>query len=65
MARSIESGQAKTASLHLKREDILALACQAKLMIEDGNVRCMNDLATERELLHFVRLIESALSRPA
>lgn len=54
-----------TAQPHLKRNEILALACQAKLMIEDGNVRCMNDMATEKELLLFVRLIQSALSSAA
>lgn len=43
----------------LKREEILALAHQAKLMIVDGNVSYLNDMATDKELLNFVRLLES------
>lgn len=43
----------------LKREDILTLAHQAKLMIVDGDVAYLNDMATEKELLAFVRLLEA------
>lgn len=43
----------------LKREEILALAHQAKLMIIDGNVSYLNDMATDKELMNFVRLLES------
>ncbi|HZW11959.1 MAG TPA: hypothetical protein VFF81_02045 [Noviherbaspirillum sp.] len=43
----------------LKREEILALAHQAKLMIVDGNVSYLNDMATDKELMNFVRLLES------
>jgi hypothetical protein len=48
----------------LKREEILTLARQAKLMLLDGNVCYMNDMATDKELISLVRLIESALKRP-
>lgn len=65
MEQPNEDEQMSAAQPHLKRNEILALACQAKLMIEDGNVRCMNDMATEKELLVFVRLLESALSSAA
>jgi hypothetical protein len=43
----------------MKREDLLAMAQQAKLMIRDGERYYINDMATERELLAFVRLLGS------
>ena len=43
----------------LRREDILELAHQAKLMIADGGVFYMNDMATDKELLTFARLLEA------
>ncbi|GAB3550237.1 hypothetical protein GCM10027343_33100 [Noviherbaspirillum agri] len=46
----------------MKREEILALAHQAKLMIVDGNVSYLNDMATDKELINFVRLLESKFS---
>jgi hypothetical protein len=53
-----------TASTHeLKRTDILAMAQQAKLMIPDGDVCYLNDMATDKELIAFVRLLESTLMR--
>jgi hypothetical protein len=45
----------------LKRAEILCLAAQAKLMIEDGTRYCLNDLASEKELMRFARLMESRL----
>lgn len=48
----------------LKREEILALAHQAKLMIVDGDVAYLNDMATEKELLAFVRLLEAKTVDP-
>lgn len=65
MEQSIEVEQMNPAQTPLKRNEILALACQSKLMIEDGNIRCMNHMATEKELLLFVRLIEAALNSAA
>jgi hypothetical protein len=49
----------------LKREEILTLAQRAKLMLVDGDLCYLNDMATDRELISLVRLIESALSQPA
>lgn len=43
----------------LKHEEILKLAQQARLMIVDGEISYLNDMATDKELLAFVRLIES------
>lgn len=43
----------------LKREEILAMAHEAKLMIVDGDISYMNDMATDKELLAFARLIEA------
>lgn len=43
----------------LRREEILALAQEAKLMIVDGGISYMNDMATDKELLAFARLIEA------
>ena len=47
----------------LKREEILRLAAQAKLMIEEGGNYCLNDLAAEKELLVFARLLETRLNQ--
>ena len=49
----------KTGMHELKREEILALAQQAKLVILDGKISYLNDLATEKELLAFARLLAS------
>lgn len=43
----------------LKRDEILALARQAKLMVVDGGAYYLNDMATDKELLAFARLLES------
>jgi len=49
----------KTQQKELKREEILELAHQAKLMIIDGEISYLNDMATDKELLAFARLIEA------
>lgn len=49
----------KPITRELKREEILDLAHQAKLMIVDGKISYLNDMATDKELLNFVRLLES------
>jgi hypothetical protein len=49
----------------LKREEILALAQEAKLMLVDGDACYLNDMATDRELISLVRLVEAALKQPA
>lgn len=54
----------KLNATELKREDILALAHHAKLMIVDGEVAYLNDMATEKELLAFVRLLEAKTLDP-
>jgi hypothetical protein len=54
----------KLNATELKREDILTLAHQAKLMIVDGEVAYLNDMATEKELLAFVRLLEAKTVAP-
>lgn len=43
----------------LKRDDILSLAHQSKLMIVDGEIAYLNDMATDKELITFVRLLEA------
>jgi len=43
----------------LGRSEILAFAYQARLLIKDGDDCYLNELATEKELVTFVRLIES------
>jgi hypothetical protein len=47
----------------LKREEILRLAVQARLMIEEGDTFCLNDLVAEKELLVFARLLETRLNQ--
>lgn len=47
----------------LKREEILRLAALAKLMIEDGDNYSLNDMATDKELLAFAKLVEEKLSQ--
>lgn len=42
----------------LRREEILALAQEAKLMIVDGGMSYLNDMATDKELMVFARLLE-------
>lgn len=51
-----------TYSRPLKREEILTLASQAKLLIVDGDACYLNDRASDKELVALVRLIESALA---
>lgn len=43
----------------LKREEILALAQEARLMIVDGGISYLNDMATDKELVLFARLLEA------
>lgn len=43
----------------LKREEILTFARQARLMLVDGDFMYLNELATEKNIIDFVRLIES------
>lgn len=40
------------------------LAQEAKLMLVDGDACYLNDMATDKELISLVRLIESALKQP-
>lgn len=47
----------------LKREEILELAHQARLMIVDGDICYLNDMATDKELLNFARMIEAKFNR--
>jgi hypothetical protein len=47
----------------LQRQEILTLAQKAKLMLVDGDVCYLNDMATERELISLVRLVEAALTQ--
>ena len=49
----------KTPHKELKRDEILALAQQARLMIADGDISYLNDMATDKELLAFARLLEA------
>jgi hypothetical protein len=49
----------------LKREEILTLAQEAKLMLCEGGTCYLNDMATERELVSLVRLVEAALQESA
>lgn len=44
----------------LKREEILALAQRVRLVIIDGDLAYLNDLATDKELIAFVRLLEQS-----
>ncbi|OWW21413.1 hypothetical protein [Noviherbaspirillum denitrificans] len=46
----------------LRRDAILELAHQARLMIVDGELCFLNDMATEKELVAFARLIERHFS---
>jgi hypothetical protein len=48
----------------LKREEILALAHQARLMIADGDAYYVNDMATDKELLAFARLLVARHTAP-
>lgn len=43
----------------LSRAEILAFALQARLTLKDGDDCYLNELATEKELIAFVRLLES------
>ena len=47
----------------IKREEILRLAVQARLMLDAGNAFCLNDIAGEKELLAFARLLETRLNQ--
>jgi hypothetical protein len=53
----------RTDLTRIRRDEILHLARKAKLMVNDGRICCLNDLATDKEVINFVRLIESALNR--
>ena len=46
----------------LRRDEILDLAHQARLMIIDGDTCFLNDMATDKELLNFARMIEARFS---
>jgi hypothetical protein len=55
---------ARSTDMKLQRDEILTLARQAKLMyVVDGDHYFLNDMATEKELISLVRLIESALMK--
>jgi predicted transposase YbfD/YdcC len=43
----------------LKREEIFGLARLAKLLLVDGDIVFLNDMATETNIIDFARLIES------
>ena len=47
----------------IKREEILRLAIKTKLMLDAGNACCINDIAGEKELLAFARLLETRLAQ--
>lgn len=47
----------------LRKEEILRLAARAKLMLELGDEYCVNDIAGEKELLAFARLLEDRLTQ--
>lgn len=47
----------------LKRDEILELAHQAKLMIVDGDICYLNDRATDKELLNFARMIAARFDK--
>lgn len=46
----------------LQKEEILRLAARSKLMLELGDEYCVNDIAGEKELLAFARLLEDRLT---
>lgn len=48
----------KTPGNELRRDEILALAREAKLLRVDGKISYLNDMATDKELLAFARLLE-------
>lgn len=50
-------------SRSIKREEILKLAIKTKLMLDAGNACCINDIAGEKELLAFARLLETRLGQ--
>ena len=52
----------KHSHYELKRDEILELARQAKLVILDGEMCYLNDMATEKELIQFARMIEAKFS---
>ena len=43
----------------LRREEILKLAHQARLMILDGDLCYLNDIATDKELIAFARMLQN------
>ena len=47
----------------LRHDEILELAHQARLMIVDGDICYLNDMATEKELIAFARMIEAKSSQ--
>lgn len=46
----------------LKPDELFRLAVQARLMVEDGDSFCLNDLAGSKELLAYTRLVELRIS---
>jgi hypothetical protein len=46
----------------LRRDEILELAHQARLMIVDGEICYLNDMATEKELVNFAKLLAARFS---
>jgi len=52
---------ANTTSKSISKIHILAMARRAGLAIQDDNKFFLNDLASEKELLTFARLIEQAI----
>lgn len=46
----------------LRRNEILEMAHQARLMIVDGDVCYLNDIATEKELVNFARMLQARFS---
>ncbi|HEV7618157.1 MAG TPA: hypothetical protein VGO51_08675, partial [Burkholderiaceae bacterium] len=63
-SESAASQTARSTDMKLQRDEILTLARQAKLMyVVDGDHYFLNHMATEKELISLVRLIESALMK--
>lgn len=54
-------GKQATSVSGLKRDEIFALARQARLMFDDANMCYLNDVATDKELVAFVRLVEATV----
>lgn len=52
-------------SRSVKRDEILRLAVQAKLMHADGNSCYLKDTASDKEVIAFARLLELKLNQQA